>query len=129
MRANLPEKHHHLSRPLGLLAELHMDRGDFAGAEPLMLEIKEIAAGAVDPESVEQCNIDILWARCLTGLGRYPEAEPPLMHAYAVFDSTQGTENDRTQRAMAGLVKLYTAWEKPDEAAAWQARITHPDFQ
>lgn len=60
----------------------------------------------------------------LVHLGRYEEAEPLLLEGYRgrieVFDAA----DDRTQRAIQGLVTLYESWNKPDEAAEFRTLLT-----
>ena len=54
---------------------------------------------------------------CLTGLGRYAEAETHLLEAHRSFLATSGADDARTQRARRRLETLYKAWGKPERVA------------
>jgi serine/threonine protein kinase/Tfp pilus assembly protein PilF len=60
---------------------------------------------------------------CLTAQNRFGEAEPLLVEGVgALLDSLQ-TPQDRKQQALARIIALYEAWGKPEQAAAWQAKL------
>ena len=56
---------------------------------------------------------------CLTGLGRYAEAEPLLLGAYPVLQKNPDAAVRRD--ALGRIVELYQAWGKPDKAADFRA--------
>jgi hypothetical protein len=64
-------------------------------------------------------DIELEHGDCLIALKRYPEAEMRLNSAFR-FKSGAGED---TLETLVKLVELYTAWEKPDEAAAWRERL------
>ena len=57
---------------------------------------------------------------CLTGLGRFDEAEPLLVGGYEAVRKVQ-PDSSYTRDARARLVALYLAWGKPEQAARWRA--------
>jgi serine/threonine-protein kinase len=57
---------------------------------------------------------------CLVLEKRYAEAEPLLLDSYNVFLGRVGPSDMRTQSARVRLLKLYEAWEKPEEAARYR---------
>ena len=59
--------------------------------------------------------------RCLTMLRRYAEAEPLLLSSHAAIQKLADVEAHH--RAVDKLVKLYEAWEKPDKASEWRAKM------
>jgi len=61
--------------------------------------------------------------RCLTGLGRFEEAERLLTESARVLQSARGDRYATTQAAVNGLVGLYEAWGKPGEAARYRASL------
>ena len=67
---------------------------------------------------------EINYGGCLTALGRYEEAETLLRRSYANLDAKFRPEHGRTQKAVKNLVRLYTAWDKPDRASDWRAKVT-----
>ena len=63
------------------------------------------------------------WGRCLTDLGRYEEAEAQLKAAYEGELAMRGPDHKDTREVVANLVYLYEVWGKPDQAAAWRAKL------
>ncbi len=64
--------------------------------------------------------------KCLTRMARYPEAEEQLLEAHRVLHTAVGDDHMRTIRAVRALVDLYDAWDKPDQAAQWRAKLPEP---
>jgi hypothetical protein len=69
MRGNLPEGHPHLARPLGLLAQLEMDAGEFQTALVLAREAAEICAEAHEPGHSDRVTAEDRLAECLQKTG------------------------------------------------------------
>jgi len=63
------------------------------------------------------------WGQCLTDLGHYEEAEVQLKAAYEGELATRGADHKNTRKDIANLMHLYDAWSKPDQAAAWRAKL------
>ena len=61
--------------------------------------------------------------QCLRDLGRFDEAEQALNLVYDGEISMRGQQHRNTQETIANLVHLYELWGKPDEAAAWRAKL------
>ena len=61
--------------------------------------------------------------RCLTGLGRYEEAERLLTASTRVLREARGERYATTQAAVNALVGLYEAWGKPGEAAQYRRSL------
>jgi serine/threonine-protein kinase len=59
----------------------------------------------------------------LTLLERYPEAEQLLLRTERELVAARGESAPVIADARQRLVDLYTAWEKPREAAAWRAKL------
>jgi len=47
-----------------------------------------------------------------------------LLEAHEILAAAAGAEHRQTQRAISSLVALYEAWDKPDEAAGWRAKLS-----
>ena len=64
------------------------------------------------------------WARCLEGaslaaLGRFADAEPLLLQAYELLSTGTGARVSQVASASRYLVDLYTAWDRPEDAARY----------
>jgi tetratricopeptide (TPR) repeat protein/tRNA A-37 threonylcarbamoyl transferase component Bud32 len=64
---------------------------------------------------------------CLTGLGRYREAETDLLAALPALETEYSVEHSRTQQARERLVALYEAWGRPDQATLYRENPTPPE--
>ncbi len=60
---------------------------------------------------------------CLIKLGRYGQAELPLLASYEGLQASQGSDHYLTIEAVRRLIRLYEAWGKPGEAAEWTALL------
>jgi tetratricopeptide (TPR) repeat protein len=58
-----------------------------------------------------------------TDQGRYGEAEATLLEAHGILFGAVGVENRDTQKVISKLADLYDAWDKPDEAGRWRAKL------
>jgi tetratricopeptide (TPR) repeat protein len=65
-------------------------------------------------------------ANALRGQGRFAEAEPMLLAAFKRFDPPKPITRNWHDAAAGGLVKLYEARHRPEEAAKYRATITVP---
>ena len=88
---------------------------DLGRLDEALALFEEIESAYRDPESIlgrPDPEIVLHHAECLTMLRRYEDAETTLL----------AIEN-RTADMIRVLVELYEAWDKPDEAAEWRARL------
>ncbi len=53
----------------------------------------------------------------LTALGRFADAEPPLIQAHKTLSSSSGARESQVASCLQYLVNLYTAWNRPEDAA------------
>ncbi len=60
---------------------------------------------------------------CHTRMGRYAEAEPELLEGYRIKKAVHEEGHPLLVEATQRLVGLYEAWEKPEQAAQWRARL------
>ncbi len=98
------------------LACAQRDLGRLDEALALFEEIESAYRG--DPESVlgrPDPEIVLHHAECLSKLRRYEDAETLLLAI-----------EDQTADVIRGLVELYEAWDKPDKAAQWRAKLPEP---
>ena len=59
----------------------------------------------------------------LKKIGKFPEAETALKRSLDIRIKAFGESNDMAQRTIKLLADLYTAWNKPAQAAAYTARL------
>jgi serine/threonine-protein kinase len=69
---------------------------------------------------------NITLANALRGQGRFAEAEALLLATFKRFDPPKPITRNWHNAAAAGLVKLYEAQQRPDEAAKYRASMTNP---
>ncbi len=90
----------------------------FAEAAELSAALIEEVERASEPESLFALAAPVRHALSLAGLDQYAEAETVLLDHVAAI----GEEAPAQIRAMLRntLVKIYTDWDKPDQAALWR---------
>ena len=63
----------------------------------------------------------------LAGQKKFPEAEPLLLEGYSGMKDREAkippAAKPRLAEAIRRLVDLYTAWDKPEEAAKWRVKL------
>jgi tetratricopeptide (TPR) repeat protein len=64
---------------------------------------------------------------CLVELGRYEEAEEPLLASYHGLHAVPGQVMEERKEVLQCLVKLYEAWDKPKEAARYRGLLADVD--
>jgi hypothetical protein len=68
----------------------------------------------------------------LLGQGRHGEAEPLVVAGYEGMKACQPLiavpERFRLREAAERVVHLYEAWNQPDRATAWKAKLGMPDL-
>ncbi|MGI8435540.1 MAG: hypothetical protein ACR2NX_01335 [Chthoniobacterales bacterium] len=69
-------------------------------------------------------NVESALGECLDAQARYAEAEPLLLAGYADLKTRLGESHPLSQAAAARLATMYSAWQKPAEAARFASRPT-----
>jgi len=90
-------------------------------AEPLLRESLQIFA-RLDPEGVDQYAIMGQLGGALVEQGKFTDAEPLLLEAL----TKRPREDAARQRAIAWLVRIYEALDKPEAAAVWRGKLAQP---
>ncbi len=109
--------HSLLASPLGSLGELELDLGNPRVAEPLLRRALALGRDHEPHRVPEVVRPRIALGRCLTALGRFPEAEELLLA------TTQETDVIYRRQAYRGLIALYQAWGRPQDAARQQQAL------
>jgi len=94
--------------------------GECSAALPYLEEGIEVYESLSGGDPANAGNTRSHYGRCLTELGRYPEAESTLLAAYAAIQPIRGDEHLWTTRTADRLVALYEVWGKADEAAKYR---------
>ena len=105
---------------LGLLL-IQLDKLD--EAEELLRMTVELADKAAPPGHWFRDAARLSYGECLLAQGRFEQAEPVLLGCHQRLSESMGSQHFRTRGAVDKLVKLYEAWDKPDQAAEWRAKL------
>jgi len=72
-------------------------------------------------------NTKSMLGGALAGQKKFQEAEPLLVEGYSGMTEREAkippAAKSRLSEAIRRLVDLYTAWDRPEEAAKWQALL------
>jgi tRNA A-37 threonylcarbamoyl transferase component Bud32 len=108
------------------LARLRLAQQRYSEAEVLLRE----AIGGAGGHDLQMWDISYrqsLLGASLLGQGKYAEAEPLLISGYEGLQKLSPAISAEANLPDAGLriVRLYTAWGKPEKAVAWRQRLDH----
>ena len=129
-RNGWPKDSAQLASALTKIAVTYLDLQLSDDAEPLLRESLAIRE-KVQPDVWSTFNTKSLLGGVLLGQKHYAESEPLLLAGYAGLKQCEATMPEqgkvRLPEALDWLIELYTATDKPDEAAKWQAeRAKYP---
>jgi tetratricopeptide (TPR) repeat protein len=118
-----------LAGDLVALGRLLLGQSRWAEAEPLLRESLAIRNRAGYPSRYHALN---LLGGALLGQGRYVDAEPLIVQGYEGMKNREASiairEPSSLREAAERVVRLYEAWGKPEQAAAWKAKVGMPDL-
>jgi tetratricopeptide (TPR) repeat protein len=117
--------------PLSLsrLGQLLGEQGRWERAQPLFEEAMDLRISALGASHALALRAMALLGECLVELERYGEGEKHLLQAYAGFAEGDDLTSLYMTHALTALVKLYTAWEKPEEADRFGALLSEQGAQ
>ena len=111
-------------RTLLHLGQVLVEKGRLDEAGPFLQEALALFREhyAMKPELAAQAAN---WLGTIqTAHGAYPEAEALLLSNPQVFSTLAAAMSPAEKRTAIGhIVKLYQAWNKPEQAAAWQKKL------
>jgi serine/threonine protein kinase len=115
----------------GLGSDL-LEQAKWSEAEPFLRECLAIRAKAL-PDTWLRFHAMSLLGEALMGQGRYAEAEPLIVPGFQEMRARSSSipEQSRVRllsEAAGRVVRLYEAWGKPAEAAAWKLRLGLADL-
>lgn len=99
-------------------AALRRKQSQPARAEELLRQALTIRIAKLGKDHLRLAKTRFELGTLLLERSAYSEAEPLLVRAHEVRASQLGTAHAETQAAADALVQLYTAWGKPEKAAA-----------
>ena len=98
--------------------------GTHPATEPYLRECLTIREKKL-PDDWVLYNTKSLLGGALAGQKKFQEAEPLLVEGYSGMKDREANippaAQPRLPEAIRRLVDLYTAWDRPEEAAKWQA--------
>ncbi len=121
-RRILPFGHPDTVDALDEFVQVLMRNGKPDEAEPIMRECLDRYQQRLEPADRRFPVMQALLGECLLQLGRFDEAEPLLLDSYELLHSVSGAGTE-TSDTIQVLVQLYDAWNRPDHAAEWRARL------
>ena len=122
-KEKLPEGDAGRAAPLESLASLRIDQGRFDEAESLLRESLVLRRSSLGETHPTLAVAEAILGRCLVGRKRYEEAESLLLRSHRVLREQAGDGDDRTLEVVRGLVGLYEASGRPEEAERWASLL------
>lgn len=116
--------HRRVAAELSNVAHVLMKKGEGPEAEPLLrnaLAMNRRILGFDHPQTATKMRA---LGRLLTQLGRYDEAESRLLEALSIEKGAYGPTHSRLAPTLEGLVTLYEAWNRPEDAAAYRDTLS-----
>ena len=107
-----------------------LDQKKYVEAEPILRELLDIYIPRnpwLRPQTLS------LLGECLAGQQKYAEAEPLLVAGYEGLKASEATipiaARKHLAEALARIVQLYEAWNKPEQAAQWRQKLDREQEQ
>jgi len=116
----LPKDHSFLPGQNIVLADLLMDTNRPTEAEPYYREGLLLFERINKPGDYQIQDARRKLANCLIALKKFPEAEPLLLSANDNLQKDSKATPEEKKEVKDSLVKLYTNWNKPEQAAKWK---------
>jgi tetratricopeptide (TPR) repeat protein len=130
-RATLGPDHPFTLTTEQLLADAYIAAGQHAKAEPVLREYLSIRAKAKSDDWIT-FNARSQLGGSLLAQDRFAEAEPLILQGYEGLKDRKANipamRKKSLAEAAARIVRLYECWGKPDQAAAWKAKLGLSDL-
>jgi non-specific serine/threonine protein kinase/serine/threonine-protein kinase len=121
------DEHPDTLRNANSLAVLYTKQKRYEHAERMFnetLEARKLQLGDDHPDTLETKNdLALLYKE----QGDYDKAEPLLLKAFKGYCLKLGDTHPRTEEALNNLIDLYEAWNKPEKAKKWRAKLQHAE--
>ncbi|MGH7524380.1 MAG: tetratricopeptide repeat protein [Gemmatimonadales bacterium] len=119
----LPESHPSIAYALQTLGRSLDHEGDTTGGRAALEESLALRRRYVGPESWLAGSSEGVLGEHYTLVKQYPKAEETLLHANGILARAVGATHPRTLTNVRRLIALYTAWNRPDKAAEYRAKL------
>lgn len=106
-----------------VLGRITLERGDPAGAEPLLKEAFEILIEKRSPIHPITVRAQAALGASRLALGRFPEAEADLLGAFGVLSDRKPLPHRETLDILNDIIELYDRWGRPDQAEQYRRRL------
>jgi serine/threonine-protein kinase len=106
--------------PLENLGRIDLRTARAVRAENYLREALQIKSGLLPEHNWMVAEDESLLGECLTMQKRYAEAESSLLESYNDLQASRGENHHLSVEARNRLVRLYTAWGKPESAAHYR---------
>src|SRR5262249_53337007 len=120
-----------LAGDLAALGHDLLNQGRCSEAEPLLRECLSIR-GKAAPDDWSRYDAMSLLGGGLLGQGRDAGAEPLVVPGYEGMKAREAgmpvPARLRLREAAERVIRLYEDWGKPEQAAAWKAKLGMPDL-
>jgi serine/threonine protein kinase len=114
-----------------LLADAYIAGGQYTKAEPLLRECLSMRQ-KVQPDDWSTFNTRSQLGGSLLGQTKFVEAEPLILSGYEGLKAREAKipapSKVRLTEAAERVIRLYEAWDKPDQATAWKAKLGISDL-
>ena len=108
-----------------------MKQSRWSEAEPILRECLAIRDKVI-PDLWQRFNTMSQLGGALLGQGRYAQAEPLIVGGYEGLKAREAKipapSRPRLREAAERVARLYDAWGRPDEAAAWKLKLGLADL-
>lgn len=126
LRRKLGPRHSSTLDTMASLGELEVEEGKYGEAEPLLQQTWQ-ALKETSPDHWRTYYTQSLLGSVLMRQKQYPDAEPLLLSGYDGLvhrrDAIPLLRKSDLIDAGEWIVELYRAWERPEKAAEWQAKL------
>ncbi|TWT44884.1 Serine/threonine-protein kinase PrkC [Phycisphaerae bacterium RAS1] len=95
--------------------------GKAAEGEPLLREALDLRHKTLPPGDGRVALTASNLGMCLTALEKYEEAEALLVEAFPILRKTRGDKHRGTRDTLERIIKLYEAWNRPEELEKYKA--------
>ncbi|MEM7353276.1 MAG: serine/threonine-protein kinase [Acidobacteriota bacterium] len=123
MRPALGEAHPHVARSQTALGKILLMDGRRGEAEAVLRAALKAQVEGLPTGHRRTLLTQLFLGQCLADTGRFEEAEPLLVTALDGHREARGPEHEYTREAIAALVALYDAWNRPEDAARYRAQL------
>lgn len=104
------------------LSTLVNSQGKIEEAAEIQEKIVEACTASVGENHWTTAVFRLNYADTLRSLKQFGQSEARLLQSRASLEKTLGPDHQHTRTAAMMLVKLYNDWQKPEQAAEWQAK-------